>query len=256
MILCVMMVLSYGISMVALATTYEKEAPQPVVILPAAAPAPQPEPAPVPQPVEDEPQPEQPTLVSTDLIDQVSEEYDLVDGKYWSTATMGNSMGNVSDNLIGSNSPVDGYYMSYNYQNQYECHGFACYLAALAVTKLRGEHTEAVPRNGNVNGFIKLLPGEVTYLQIGDIVRVEGDGVEHTALVYDIEEDGRLYFIESGGGNACRIRMGEGFNHTPALNTLEAICNRYPLEYVYRYVGETEEEMGQEEGTQEEPIQE
>ncbi len=235
MMISIMIVLSYVFALVAMAASSPETVPQTATDVPVAVTK---EPEVVPPVVEEPVVEEEPvTLITTPLIDEVCEPYGLVEGNYWATATMGGTMANTTHKLVGGSHPTGGGYVSYNYQNQYECHGFACYVQSLAVSALRGEPTEAVPRTGDHSGFVKLLPHEVTDLQIGDVVRVEGSGVEHTALVYDITQDGRLYFLESGGGNACRIRMGEGFNHSPDLNTLEAIRERYPLEYVYRYTG-------------------
>ncbi len=197
--------------------------------------------------------------ITTELLEQVCMTYGYRPGKYWtvdepeSGLAFGYQSGNyfggrvnccsvvnhtVNQDLMASTHPVlsGESYKSYNYQNQYECHGFACYVLAKAVTLLTGTPTEAVPRNGNVDGFVKLSPHEVTHLQIGDLVRVEGGG-EHTALVYDITPTGQLIFLESGGGNRCRIRLGVGFNHSEKYDTLQAITQRYRLEYVYRYQG-------------------
>lgn len=244
LVLSIMIVLSYVCALVAMAATSPEEVPQTATDIPVAEETiPQVVPAPVVEEVpEVEEQQKLPCVITPEMIDAVCEPYGLVEGNYWATATMGGTMGNASHKLLGGSHPTGSGYVSYNYQNQYECHGFACYVQSLAVSKLRGEATDAVPRTGNHSGFVKLLPEEVTYLQIGDVVRIEGNGAEHTALVYDITEDGRLYFLESAGGNSCRIRLGEGFNHTPELNTLEAIMERYPLEYVYRYTGEVQAE--------------
>lgn len=192
---------------------------------------------------ESEPQEEeQQGPITTKLLKEVSHHYGLTEGSYWTEYQGEYRYRSVSDDLWGSIRPAgSGGYQSCNYQNQYECHGFACYVLAKAVTRLRGEDTEVVPRTADASGFVKLMPDQVDDLRIGDIVRVEGVSYQHTALLYDITEDGRLIFLESGGGNRCRIRLGVGFNHDPAYDTLEAIKNRYALEYVYRYVGQEAE---------------
>ena len=193
--------------------------------------------------VVEESQPEeQQGPITTQLLQEVSYHYGLTEGAYWTEYQGEYRLRTAADDLWGSARPAgSGGYQSCNYQNQYECHGFACYVLAKAVSRLRGEDTEVVPRTGDGEGFVKLMPNQVTDLRIGDVVRVEGFSYQHTALVYDITKDGRLIFLESGGGNRCRIRLGVGFNHDPDYDTLEKITDRYALEYVYRYVGEETE---------------
>ena len=246
--LCIMTVLPFTCALAALAaspafTVAESPTDLPATMtdLPAQTPTVTVTPTQV-EPIEPPAPPESP--VSTRHIQSVCQRYDLTPDKYWSVKESGGGncssvMGTVASALTGSDHPVNGGgYKSYNYMNQYECHGFACYVMAKVVTELRGCPTEAVPRTGDHSGWIKLLPHQVTDLRVGDIVRVEGASYQHTAVVYAVDENGRAQFLESGGSNACRIRLGMGFNHDPSLDTLERITDRYCLEYVYRYTGE------------------
>ena len=192
--------------------------------------------------------------ITTDMIDAMCQKYHLTPGNYWTIYEPSSGLASfsgrynccsdqmmtVTDDLVGCGNPVqdNNYYKSYNYMNQYECHGFACYVMAQVVTHLVGKPMDAVPRTGNHDGWVKYLPDQITDLRVGDIFRVEGGGAQHTAVVYRIDQNGRAWFLESGGGNACAIRLGVGFNHCEDYDTLEKIRDRYCIEYLYRYVGQ------------------
>lgn len=198
--------------------------------------------------------------ITTDMIQAVCDKYGYHNGKYWciyendGLMVSGNRMGNyladrengcsvrmatVNYRLDAGDHPVQSgdYYKSYNYANQYECHGFACYVMAKVVQKRTGRNNDVIPRMGSRNGWKRIEADEATDLQVGDIVRVEDDVNQHSAVVYSIDKKGRATFLESGGGASCAIRLGKGFNFLEGLDTLEKIRSRYTLEYVYRYTG-------------------
>ena len=198
--------------------------------------------------------------ITTEMIQQVCDKYGYQNGKYWcvyendGTRVSGNQSGNlftdrengcstrmatVAYRLDAGDHPVESgnYYKSYNYMNQYECHGFACYVMAKVVQRKTGRDRDVVPRMGDRNGWKRIPADKATDLKVGDIVRIEDDYNQHSAVVYSIDKKGRATFLESGGGASCRIRLGKGFNFSEELDTLEKIRSRYTLEYVYRYTG-------------------
>ncbi len=198
--------------------------------------------------------------ITTAMIQAVCDKYGYRNGKYWSIyendglMATGDSSGSyladrenccsvrsatVAYRLDASDHPVENgnYYKSYNYMNQYECHGFACYVMAKVVQRKTGRNHDVVPRMGNRNGWERIPADKAKNLKVGDIVRIESATNEHSAVVYSIDQKGKATFLESGGGAACRIRLGKGFNFSEELDTLEKIRSHYTLEYIYRYTG-------------------
>lgn len=200
--------------------------------------------------------------ITTKQIKAVCDKYGYANGKYWTiyqnngkkasgtwnaSKTYFSNRKNccstinktVKDNLYATNNPVKNgdYYKSYNYQGQYECHGFACYVMAKVVQDLTGKNNDVIPRNGSANGWTKISAKKVEELKVGDIVRVNGSNAVHSAIVYSIDSNGKITFLEAGGGSACKIRLGVGFDFSTKYYTLQKIKDKFSLEYVYRYTG-------------------
>lgn len=198
--------------------------------------------------------------ITTEMIKAVCDKYGYADGKYWTiyqnngkkasgtwnaSKTYFSNRKNccstinktVKDDLYATNNPVKSgdYYKSYNYQGQYECHGFACYVMAKVVNNMTGKNNDVIPRDGNKNGWTKISAKNVTELKIGDIVRVNGSNAVHSAIVYSIDANGKITFLEAGGGSACKIRLAVGFDFSTKYYTLQKIKDNFALEYVYRY---------------------
>ena len=200
--------------------------------------------------------------ITTEMIKAVCDKYGYANGKYWTiydnngkkasgtwnaSKTYFSNRKNccstinktVKNDLYATNNPVKNgdYYKSYNYQSQYECHGFACYVMAKVVQNITGKNNDVIPRDGSKNGWTKIAAKNATDLKVGDIVRVNGSDAVHSAIVYSIDSNGKITFLEAGGGSACKIRLGVGFDFSTKYYTLQKIKDNFTLEYVYRYTG-------------------
>ena len=201
--------------------------------------------------------------ITTEMIKAICDKYGYANGKYWTIYQNNGKKASgtwnasktyltnrknccstinqtVKKDLYATNKPVTigDYYKSYNYQNQYECHGFACYVMAKVVQSITGKDNDVNPKqNGNKNGWTKISAKNVTELKVGDIVRVYSSSIQHTAIVYSIDKNGKITFLEAGGGSACKIRLDVGFDFSSKYYTLQKIKDNFPLEYVYRYTG-------------------
>ncbi|MBE6756243.1 MAG: peptidoglycan-binding protein [Ruminococcaceae bacterium] len=169
--------------------------------------------------------------VTTSAIQSILNKYGYADGKYWTLKETNNTKSDCSKvkytrsaNLYagGNKATVSGNYKSFNYENQWECHGFACYVMA----KVTG--TDVIPRNGNTTNWTKIT--KPTSLKVGDIVRAPG----HTAVVLSVDSNGNCTFAECWGSVNSQINIGK-FNNK--CTTLSSIKNNYGVEYVYRYTG-------------------
>lgn len=170
--------------------------------------------------------------ISTSDIQAVLDEYGYKDGKYWTTKESGNKKSDCSTvkytrtaNLYASSNKAtkSGSYKSYNYEGQWECHGFACYVMAKVTD------TDVIPRNGDTKKWDKIT--KVTSLKVGDIVRSSNG---HTAIVLSIDDKGNCTFAECWGSVNSQINIGK-FNNS--CSTLSSIKNKYGIAYIYRYIG-------------------
>lgn len=200
--------------------------------------------------------------ITTEQIKAVCDTYGYSNGKYWTTkqtsggkasATVNksgyysnrknccdmNSVKSVKSDLYATSNPVTvgKYYKSYNYQNKWECHGFACYVMAKVVKNITGKNNDVNPKSGNVNGWKYINAKDVKELKVGDIVRVSSSSIVHTAIVYSIDSNGSITFLEAGGSARCKIRIGVGFDFSTKYDTLKKIKDKFSLAYVYRYEG-------------------
>lgn len=200
--------------------------------------------------------------ITTEMIKAVCDKYGYTSGKYWTIYDNNGKKASgtwnalktyfsnrknccstitktVKNDLYATTSPVKSgdYYKSYNYQGQYECHGFACYVMAKVVQNMTGKNNDVIPRNGSQNGWTKIAAKNVTELKVGDIVRVNGSKAVHSAIVYSINTNGKITFIEAGGGSACKIRLGVGFDFSTKYYDLQKIKDNFAVEYIYRYTG-------------------
>lgn len=200
------------------------------------------------------------SMITTDMIKTVCDKYGYKNGSYWTTyeTSSGKASGSVGpgyfsnrnnccskikltvkDDLYATNNPVvnGDYWKSYNYMNQWECHGFACYVMAKVIKNATGKSNDVMPTlNGNKNGWKMIKAPDVSDLKVGDIVRVTGGNI-HSAIVYSISKSGKITFLEAGGGSHCLIRIGEGFDFSTKYSTLESIKKspKWTFSYVYRF---------------------
>lgn len=171
--------------------------------------------------------------IKTSQIQAVLDKYGYKDGKYWTIKEKRNGNNcsanayNKDANLYATNyaATTNGAYKSYNYENQWQCHGFASYvMAKVTNTKIRPTY--------NVGDGWKKISGEnnIKELLVGDIIRTTG----HTAVVLSVNDDGTCTFAEVWGSEGCQINIGK-FNNS--CSTLAKIKSSYNVEYVFRYVG-------------------
>lgn len=171
--------------------------------------------------------------ITTAEIQAVLDKYNYADGRYWTVKetaggksdTCSNYSKGISADLYssGTKATTSNYYKSYNYQSQWQCHGFASYVMGKVT------NTEVRPTYGKGEGWTKINGKDVTSLQVGDIVRAGG----HTAVVLSVD-NGICTFVECWGSSkyGCEINIGK-FNNS--CQTLSQIKSRYSLEYVFRY---------------------
>lgn len=139
-------------------------------------------------------------------------------------------------------------YYSYHYIGQYgasQCYGFADYVLARAVYKKTGRVYDLKSlqnqSNWSCTGYTKLT-GNITSLQIGDIVRVGPKGGTtdgHSAIVMDYNAStGEYTFAECWGGSGSLLKIGGGLESGLYNNrTLAQIKNNYRICWVIRYTG-------------------
>ena len=182
--------------------------------------------------------------ITTEMIKAVCDKYGYTSGKYWTMQTATNYSGysncakdNYKDkDCYASTSPQGKSgsngkkYMSYNYNNTWECCGFASYVMYKVTGKdLNAKGTTATAQNG---WKVYKTTSAAGCLKVGDIVRYNG----HSAIVYTVDAKGNATFVECWGSNDCVIKINSGFNTSGGSRTL-SYFNNSKLQYIYRYEG-------------------
>jgi translation elongation factor P/translation initiation factor 5A len=172
--------------------------------------------------------------ITTAQIQSVLNKYNYKSNMYWtvvSSKTYGNytlcaasSKGStyMATKYKAGTKTSSGTYMSYNYNNSWQCMGFANFVMA--------QVTGSDPKNLK-NGWKKLT--SVSSLQVGDIIRSNSG---HSSIVLSVDSKGNCTFAECWGSEDCVIKVGGGFNGN-SCKTLSSIKSKYGLNYVYRYEG-------------------
>lgn len=175
--------------------------------------------------------------ITTAQIQAVLNKYGYKDGRYWTIKeTRKNNdcsakSKTVSADLYASDhaASANGSYKSFNYEGQWQCHGFASYVMA----KVTG--TTVRPTNSVGEGWNKIAgESNIKSLQVGDIVRTTQNKSYHTAIVLSVDSNGKCTFAEAWGSRGCEINIGK-FNGR--YSTLSELKNAYNVEYVFRYNG-------------------
>lgn len=172
---------------------------------------------------------------------------------YW-TAPNPNYILNTCTQLAPRSTVKENYwsngkkYYSYHYIGQYgasQCYGFADYVLARAVYKKTGKVFDLASlqqrSDWSCKGYTKLT-GNITSLQIGDIVRIgpkNGTTDGHSAIVMDYNAStGEYSFAECWGGQNSLLKIGGGMESGMNNNrTLAQIKNNYRICWVIRYTG-------------------
>lgn len=182
--------------------------------------------------------------ITTEQIRAVCNKYGYTSGKYWTMQTNTNYPGysNCANanykgkSCVASTIPQGGKdangkkYMSYNYNNTWECCGFASFIMHEVTGKeLNARGSSATAQNG-----WKVYKSTATAgcLKVGDIIRYNG----HSAIVYTVDSKGNATFVEVWGGKDCIIKINSGFNTSTGTRTL-SYFNNSNLTYIYRYEG-------------------
>jgi len=164
-------------------------------------------------------------LITTELLDQIVQEYELYDGWYWTTeadtpqtfhgrkdapgwTTTSFSLRRREylDGMFGCRWPINQVRKAAPERGGYaECFAFAQFLGYLLSGEVNPQH------NWDFYYSVKAAGG----LKVGDIVRVEykyqRKQYHHSAMVYSIDEN-QVTFLQVSGGNYNRISIGKGFS--------------------------------------------
>ena len=164
-------------------------------------------------------------IFSTENLDAIIEEYELMDGWYWTTrARVPQTYHGVPDcpgwtdtavNKAGKNEYLRGWYGCRWATNQVlpttptygygECFGFAQFIGYLLDGEINPQH------NWDFYYSMEAAGG----LRVGDIIRVEyrsgGKFYHHSAVVYAVNGD-EVLFIQISSLNYNRISVGKGFS--------------------------------------------
>ena len=182
--------------------------------------------------------------ITTQMIKAVCDKYGYTSGKYWTVQTSTNYPGYSNcaktnykgKNCVASTIPQGGKdsngkkYMSYNYNNTWECCGFASFVMHEVTGKeLNAKGSSATAQNG---WKVYKSTSAAGSLKVGDIVRYNG----HSAVVYSVDSKGNATFVECWGGSDCVIKINSGFNKSSGTRTL-SYFNNSNLKYIYRYEG-------------------
>ena len=171
--------------------------------------------------------------ITTQDIQRVLDKYGYTTGSYWTmwdypnsgSSDCGATVQTINSELYASSNPATSSssqsWKSYNFNNSWQCHGFALYV----MSKVTGN---TVSSAGGTN-WTKIT-SKPSYLQVGDIIRTS----QHTAVVLTAD-NGTYTFAECWGGSQNKISIGKGFNYS--YYTLDSITSRYSFQYVLRYGG-------------------
>lgn len=182
--------------------------------------------------------------ITTEMIKAVCDKYGYISGKYWTMQTNTNYPGYSNcakanykgKDCMASSTPQGGKnasgkkYMSYNYNNTWECCGFASYVMHKVTGKeLNAKGSSATAQNG---WKVYKSTSAAGCLKVGDIIRYDG----HSAIVYTVDSKGNATFVECWGSNDCVIKINSGFNKSSGTRKL-SYFNNSKLKYIYRYEG-------------------
>lgn len=162
---------------------------------------------------------------TTENIDRIIEEYELLDGWYWTTpALTAQTFHGLEDAPGWTDSAVNKYHRNNYIRGMYGCRWLANQI--FTVTPGTGGYGECF---GFAMFIGYLLTGDYnpykawdTYygltksdgLRVGDIVRTEFDArgkhYGHSAVVYSVDDD-QILFIQVSGSSYNRISIGTGF---------------------------------------------
>ena len=173
--------------------------------------------------------------ITTQDIQRVLDKYGYTTGSYWTMwdypnyggSDCGATVQTINSELYASSNPATSSssnvqsWKSYNFNNAWQCHGFALYV----MSKVTGN---TVSSAGGTN-WTKIT-SKPSYLQIGDIIRT----TQHTAVVLTAD-NGRYTFAECWGSSQNKISIGKGFNYY--YYTLDSITSNDTFQYVLRYGG-------------------
>ena len=173
--------------------------------------------------------------ITTQDIQRVLDKYGYTTGSYWTMwdypnyggSDCGATVQTINSELYASSNPATSSssnvqsWKSYNFNNSWQCHGFALYV----MSKVTGN---TVSSAGGTN-WTKIT-SKPSYLQIGDIIRTS----QHTAVVLTAD-NGRYTFAECWGSSKNKISIGKGFNYY--YYTLDSITSNDTFQYVLRYNG-------------------
>lgn len=182
--------------------------------------------------------------ITTEMIKAVCDKYGYTSDKYWTMKT-NTSYPNYSNCAKSNYKDKDCYassipqgnkdkngnkYMSYNYNNTWECCGFASYIMYKVTGKeLKAGSSSATAQNG---WKVYKSTSAAGSLKVGDIIRYNG----HSAIVYTVDSKGNATFVECWGSKDCVIKINSGFNKSTGTRTL-SYFNNSKLKYIYRYEG-------------------
>ncbi len=164
-------------------------------------------------------------VFTTENLDAIIEEYELIDGWYWTTqAYVTQTFHGVPDcpgwtdtavNKYGRAGYLPGWYgcrWNTNWVNPFspyygygECFGFAQFIGYLLDGEINPHH------NWDFYYSVEAAGG----LRVGDIIRVEyrarGQSYQHSAVVYSVSGD-EILFMQISSMNFDRISVGNGFS--------------------------------------------
>ena len=175
--------------------------------------------------------------ITTQDIQRVLDKYGYTTGSYWTMwdypnyggSDCGATVQTINSELYASSNPATSSssnvqsWKSYNFNNAWQCHGFALYV----MSKVTGN---TVSSAGGTN-WTKIT-SKPSYLQVGDIIHTS----QHTAVVLTAD-NGRYTFAECWGSKkyGSQISIGKGFNCY--YYTLDSIMSNDTFQYVLRYGG-------------------
>lgn len=180
--------------------------------------------------------------ITTAQIQAVLDKYNYVSDSYWTTyedtgtktAHDGSQVKWDNKDCPSSTSPKKNstgkHYVSYNYNNTWECCGFASYVMYKVTGKaISAGSTSAKAQNG---WKVYTSTKSAGSFKVGDIIRYNG----HSAIVYSVDKNGNATFAECWGSKGCVIKVNSGFNTTKGTRNIDYF-NNSNFKYIYRYEG-------------------
>ena len=180
--------------------------------------------------------------ITTAQIKAVLDRYNYVSGRFWTTyedtgaKTLHDGSQVKWDNkdcpssASSKKNSTGKHYVSYNYNNTWECCGFASYV----MYKVTGKAISAGATSAKAQNGWKVYTSTKSAgsLKVGDIIRYNG----HSAIVYTVDKNGNATFVECWGSDGCVIKVNSGFNTSKGTRTL-SYFNNSNFKYIYRYEG-------------------